>query len=66
MVLLNLCSKVDESFNKELTDTDLLTDYAVEFRYPGEWYEPSVKEAKDAYKSAEKVRQFVKNKLTFK
>jgi HEPN domain-containing protein len=45
MVLLNLCSKVDDSFNKELFHVDLLTDYAVEFRYPGESYEPSIKEA---------------------
>lgn len=39
MTLINLCSKVDRSFKDKLSDADILTDYAVEIRYPDEWYE---------------------------
>jgi len=40
-----------------------LTDYAVEIRYPDEWYEPTPDEAKLAYELANEVKQFVLEKL---
>lgn len=63
MVLLNLCSTVDKSFNEELSEADYLTDYAVEIRYPDEWYEPTIEEAKQAYEMALRVKSFVLDKL---
>lgn len=59
MSLINLCSTVDSVFKDKLLYADLLTDYAVEIRYPDEWYEPTIEEAKDAYRVAFEVKQFV-------
>ncbi|MDO8446786.1 MAG: HEPN domain-containing protein [Deltaproteobacteria bacterium] len=63
MMLLNLCSKVDKSFKEDLSEADVLTDYAVEIRYPDEWYEPTIEESKQAYEIAVKVKGFVLDKL---
>lgn len=63
MLLLNLCSNVDKSFKDELSGTDCLTDYAVEIRYPDDWYEPTLEETKQAYETALKVKDFVLKKL---
>jgi HEPN domain-containing protein len=63
MNLVNLCSEVDNSFQEKLSHIDILTDYAVEIRYPGEWYEPTNEEAKEAYELALEVKEFVWEKL---
>ncbi|MEM5821373.1 MAG: HEPN domain-containing protein [Candidatus Aenigmatarchaeota archaeon] len=62
--LLELCEEIDESF-KELSkeEIDKLTDYATDIRYPEEFYMPSIEEAKEAIEIAEKVKEFVLNKL---
>ncbi len=63
MTLINLCSKVDDSFKDKLSHADILTDYAVEIRYPDEWYEPTIEEAKEAFELALEVKKFVEDKL---
>lgn len=63
MSLLNLCSSDDNSFKEELSEADNLTDYAVEIRYPDDWYEPTIEETKLAYESALKIKSFVLKKL---
>jgi HEPN domain-containing protein len=63
MTLINLCSEVDNSFNEKLPDIDILTDYAVEIRYPDEWYEPTIEEAEAAYGLALEVKKFVRSKI---
>ena len=63
MVLLNLCAQIDNSFRDELSEADILTDYAVEIRYPDDWYEPTLKEARQAYEISLKVKDFVLKKL---
>ena len=63
MTLINLCSKADSSFKEKLLEADILTDYAVEIRYPDEWYEPTPDETKRAYELANEVKQFVLEKL---
>ena len=62
--LLILCKEIDNTF-KELIDlkSHELTDYAVEIRYPDEFYSPSIKEAESTIKIAEKVKVFVIKKL---
>lgn len=62
MTLLNLCKAADESFN-ELSAADYLTDYAVELRYPDDWYEPTVEEAMQSYELALRVKDFVLARL---
>src|SRR5574340_828206 len=63
MTLINLCSKVDSSFKDKLSHADVLTDYAVEIRYPDEWYEPTMEEAKEAYELALEVKKFVLERI---
>ena len=63
MTLINLCSGIDSSFKEKLLKADLLTDYAVEIRYPDEWYEPTIEEARNAYELAKEVKEFVLEKL---
>lgn len=63
MSLLNLCAIADSSFTEQLSDADKLTDFAVEIRYPDDWYEPSVEETKQALDIMLKVKNFVLQKL---
>lgn len=59
--LLKLCIEEDKEFNK--INVDKLSFYAVELRYPDDFYIPTVEEAKGSYKIAEKVKKFVLRKL---
>lgn len=63
MLLLNLCATVDAAFVTELEDADMLTDYAVEIRYPDDWYEPGMEETSQAMELVLKVRDFVLKRL---
>jgi len=61
--LIKLCSNLDSDFEFLYEKTTTLTDYAVELRYPDEFYIPSVEEAKECFEIASKVKDFVFNKL---
>lgn len=63
MTLLNLCATVDSSFKECLSEADDLTDYAVEIRYPDDWYEPTIDETKQAFQILLKVKEFVLAKI---
>jgi hypothetical protein len=43
-----------------------LNSYAVELRYPDDFYIPDIKEAKKAYETALKVKEFVLKKIRSK
>jgi HEPN domain-containing protein len=62
--LIELCGKEDEEFRK--VDVGDLSFYAVEVRYPDEFYTPSVEEAKECLKIAKMVKEFVMSKLGVK
>ncbi|MGC8766697.1 MAG: HEPN domain-containing protein [Brevinematia bacterium] len=61
--LIRLCSKIDNEFESLYEMTKKLTDYAVEVRYPDEFYIPTFDEAKKAFESATFVKEFVLKKL---
>jgi hypothetical protein len=42
-----------------IDEADILTEYAVEFRYPDDFYIPDIEEAKEAYSLALKVKDFI-------
>jgi len=63
LTLINLCSGIDSSFKEKLSNADILTDYAVEIRYPDDWYEPTIEETRKAYELTKKVKEFVLEKL---
>ncbi|MFH7904075.1 MAG: HEPN domain-containing protein [Candidatus Aenigmatarchaeota archaeon] len=61
--LLDLCIQIDKDFEKlKELGIEYLTEYATDIKYPG-FYEPSMEEAKEAIEIAEKVKEFVLNKL---
>jgi len=58
------CIKIDADFScLYRVEIVSLTDYAVEVRYPDEFYFPPVEEAEQAVKLAEEVKNFVIEKL---
>jgi len=62
--LLELCLKKDKDFeNLDIEKLEELTYYAVEVRYPETFYIPSFQEALEAVELAEKVKNFILNKL---
>jgi len=62
--LLALILKFDGSYEFLKADLEVLEDYAVRFRYPGDQAEK--KEAQAAYAAAGTVRKFVRQKLGLK
>lgn len=64
--LIKLCSTVDTEFEILYEITKDLSDYAIEIRYPDEFYIPSIEEAKEAFNSATKVKDFIFKKLNIK
>jgi HEPN domain-containing protein len=59
--ILALILKFDTSYEFLRTDLETLEDYAVHFRYPGEFAEKD--QAQSAYRAAKVVREFVRQKL---
>jgi HEPN domain-containing protein len=59
--LLRLCSEEDKDFDK--LNVGDLTFYAVDVRYPDEFYTPSLEEAKEAFEIAKQVKDFIFKKL---
>jgi HEPN domain-containing protein len=60
--LIETCLKIDPSFIG-LKDAVLLTEYAVEFRYPDDFYMPDEDEARKAFCLAIAVKDFVMKKI---
>jgi HEPN domain-containing protein len=61
--ILSLCADIDSSFVELSDSAELLTPLATEFRYPGDILEPDPSDAKEAYKAAEYVVEFVRSRL---
>lgn len=59
--LLELCSKCDQDFRK--IDVGNLSFYAIEIRYPDDFYIPTVKEAIESIQIAKQVKSFVLKKI---
>lgn len=60
-MLLHLCKEHDPDFST--ISVGDLSDYAVEIRYPDEFYIPSLPEAEESMAIAETVMNFVLRKL---
>jgi len=60
--LLELCIEIDKDFKN--IDVEGLTDYAVNIRYPDmEYYEPEIKDIKNYYQIADRIREMIFSKL---
>lgn len=64
--LIKLCSNVDSDFENLYELTANLTDYSVDVRYTDEFYIPTIEEAKKAFDSATKVKEYIFKKLKIK
>ncbi len=63
-LLLDMCIKLDKDFSfLDQKKIARLTFYAVEVRYPDDFYLPSIEEAKESIKIAKEVRELVKRKI---
>lgn len=60
--LLEKCLKLDPDFKN--LDVGNLSFYAVEIRYPDEFYMPSVAEAKECYSIASKAKDLLLKKIS--
>jgi len=61
-VLLENCKHFDNSFI-DLDGIEILSEYAVELRYPDDFFSPSLEEAEESINLALKVKSFVISKL---
>ncbi len=61
--LLQLCAKVDASFEDLRTVSLYLARFYIETRYPGDFENFTLEEAQKAYKSALEVKNFVLKKI---
>ena len=61
--LIRLCSTIDTEFEPLYEKTKNLTDYAIDIRYPDEFYIPTIEEARNAFESATFVKEFIFKKL---
>lgn len=64
--LVKLCTDKDDSFNWLYEVSKDFSDYAIEVRYPDEFYIPTVNEAKECFEITKKVKEFVFAKLNIK
>lgn len=62
--LRELCLGVDEDFKQ--IEVGNLTYYAVEVRYPDEFYTPTIKEARESVDLARKIKEFIIRKLALR
>ena len=58
-ILEKLCYPINNDFEQIKEDALQLTDYGVAPRYPDYLFEPSIKDAEEAYHSALKIKEFV-------
>lgn len=64
-ILLKECISLNPKF-KILKGIEYLTDYAVELRYPDNFYIPDLEEAQEAYADANRVKNFIDNLAIFR
>jgi hypothetical protein len=64
-VLVEQCIDVDPAFEKLLDIADVLTPYAVAFRYPGDVIEPEYEDVLIAIEASKEVLTLIISKISF-
>jgi len=62
-LLIKECMAFDEGFDLFVDDSEVLTPYAVAFRYPGDVLEPTEAEAQEALGLAKNIVESVSGKI---
>ncbi len=57
--LLDLINEKEKVSDEYYEMTEKLEDYAIEIRYPDDWTEPTLEDAKESYEIAKQVKEFV-------
>lgn len=66
-LILQKCIEIEKSFiNLKATRISILTAYAVQTRYPVDFYMPTIEESNNAKEMAEKVKSLVSELLSEK
>ena len=63
--LITQCEDKDEEISGLKEEGDKLTDYAVDVRYPEKPSEPTMEEAKEAFNTAKRIKEFILSKISF-
>ncbi|MFW6311951.1 MAG: HEPN domain-containing protein, partial [Nanoarchaeota archaeon] len=63
--LLDLIADIENITEEMYQKADILESYAVEIRYPDDWYEPTKEEAQEAYEIALMFKKFVLDKVIY-
>ena len=62
--LIEVCKKIDKNFEQLYQlKTHKLTRYAIDVRYPDDFYMPTLKEAEQCMKIVMKAKNFIEKKL---
>jgi HEPN domain-containing protein len=62
--LIQSCEEINSLFSElRIKRIDALTPYATTYRYPDDFYIPTIDEAKNSLNSADFVRSFVRNAI---
>lgn len=61
--LLDLIDETDKVSEEMYQKAEVLESYAVEIRYPNDWYEPTMEDAHQAYEIALEFQRFICEKL---
>lgn len=64
--LVKLCIEQDQSFKWLYEVAKELSDYAIEIRYPDEFYIPTLEEARKSFDIATRVKDFIFEKIGVK
>jgi len=63
-LLMDLCAELDASLRPRILPCVWLTQFAVRFRYPGDFAEPSLEQAADGLAGAKEVYASIAQRLT--
>jgi len=61
--LITKCEEKDREIFCYKEEADKLTDYAIGVRYPEEYSEPTLEEAKEALEIAKRIKKFILEKI---
>lgn len=63
--LIEDCKSLDESFSELQEQAKLLNQFYIESRYPDDYVEFSIQDAKEGYEAAKSIKDFVLGKIKF-
>lgn len=63
--LINLCKKEDKQFEKLRKEAELLSEFYISARYPGDYTIFSFIDAEKAYKAASRIKEFILDRTIY-